>query len=329
MTIPKEGPKFDMRINPVYQVDWMNQAAGKHMAATKRRIRFRFGFSDAAALQAGETGSACRGEEHEVLLVWSLLSGKKVVSMDDRVVHISCEGKITQSRFETSFPLGYHTLKIIAHAVPPSRNVDSGWRQFDLLLDGLSFFAFAKLYSLGSKKGKQSSYLSVPRIVVNDNDSNSSSNPPSSACAYSHSPTMEDNRASKCTTDVVALPAHPVARMMSSKPLSQLDLLDLGPSEPYLTPTNDEFAPRIAAPELASFAMMSNQILSAYAPIPAPAFVAPPSQNSATSYSHTHQTPTEQSYGCQPRSRQQQHSYIGQSPSRQEQNLYQQSYQHQ
>ena len=293
------------------------------MAATKRRIRFRFGFSDKAALQAGETGPACRGEEHEVMLVWSLVSGKKIVTMDEQVLHSSCGGKLTQNRFEASWSLGYHTVKIIAHAAPPVRNVP-GLRQFDLLLDGLSFFDFVKLFELGTKKGKQRSNLSVSRITENINDS-SSYNLPSSVAQKS---TLEDTRDSSGTAVSSSFkptpsPIRPVVDSMSSEPSPQHDFLDSGPSESCGTPTNDEFAPQTAALEPVSFATLTNHIMSTYAPAPAPAsppvlalaneshtygfhgtadpsFVAPQFQ-----YSNNLLAPQKQSYYGQSQSRQQ------------------------
>jgi len=35
------------------------------------------GFSNHAAVEAGKVGAACRGEEHEIVLSLSVLSGKK------------------------------------------------------------------------------------------------------------------------------------------------------------------------------------------------------------------------------------------------------------
>ena len=40
----------------------------------------RFGFSNKEALDSGETGTACRGEEHDVTLIWSVASGKRIVA---------------------------------------------------------------------------------------------------------------------------------------------------------------------------------------------------------------------------------------------------------
>ena len=49
----------------------------------------RFGFTNQDALAAGETGTACRGEEHDITLIWSLTSGKRLVLADGQEVHYS------------------------------------------------------------------------------------------------------------------------------------------------------------------------------------------------------------------------------------------------
>ena len=53
---------------PVYQIDFSAVACGKNVASSKRRIRWRFGFSNKEALDSGETGTACRGEERELCI---------------------------------------------------------------------------------------------------------------------------------------------------------------------------------------------------------------------------------------------------------------------
>lgn len=133
---------------PVYSVDWHSEASGKRLGATKRRVRFRFGFANVQALDGGLTGVDCRGEEHELVLVWSLASGKRLVIVDGQEVHFSMGHKM-ESKFDTSFSMfGGHVFKIIAHATPPLSH-QPGFRQFDLQLDGRSFDTFPKIFELG------------------------------------------------------------------------------------------------------------------------------------------------------------------------------------
>ena len=106
----------------------------------------RFGFANLEALANGETGTACRGEEHDVTIVWSITSGKRLVLADGQEVHYS---NSRNNAFEFSWTMkGNHVLKIVAHASPPIQ-VNPGFRQYDFFVDGQSFFTFPKVFRLG------------------------------------------------------------------------------------------------------------------------------------------------------------------------------------
>jgi len=358
MTVPQQGSKFDMRSNPVYAVDWMNQASGKRVSATKRRVRFRFGFSDSEAIQAGETGPACRGEEHEVILVWSLTSGKKLVTMDGEEIHFSCGGKLTENNFETTWTMaGGHIVKLIAHAAPPLFPTP-GFKQYDLLLDGCSYFNFAKIFELGTKKNNMS-------MVVRNNGYNETYNnyslPPQSTSngpQFAQRPSLGDYRVSNSDP---ALPNHSspararteavdmLSSAPTSPPLEQQDLLDSGSVISSPTPTQDEFAPKMEAPTPPSFATISNQIMSAYTPTTttttsqeAPAVLALANEPHTYNYSNNNapamvspqsQTspPHQQNYYQQPQQQQQQQQqiYYQQQPEPPQQQTYYQQPQQQ
>jgi hypothetical protein len=106
----------------------------------------RFGFANPEALANGETGTACRGEEHDVTIVWSITSGKRLVLADGQEVHYS---NSRNNLFEFSWTMrGNHVLKIMAHASAPI-SAQPGFRQYDFFVDGQSFFTFPKVYRLG------------------------------------------------------------------------------------------------------------------------------------------------------------------------------------
>jgi len=135
----------------VYQIDFTALATGKRIASTKRRVRWRFGFTNLQALQAGETGTACRGEEHDVTLVWSITSGKRLVLADGQEVHYSIS---RNNDFDCSWTMrGGHVLKLVAHASPPI-GAPPGFRQYDFFIDGQSFFSMPKVYRLGLSTGR-------------------------------------------------------------------------------------------------------------------------------------------------------------------------------
>jgi hypothetical protein len=146
------APRYDLHRNPPYQINYRSKRAGKHITATKRRITFQFGFSSAKAIAAGETEANCRGEEHEVVLIWSHVSGKRELFMDGKPIHASKAAR-GNTKFQFMWGLGTHVLKIIANGTPPMGE-NSNQRQFDLLLDGISFFRFFKIYQLGRNEVK-------------------------------------------------------------------------------------------------------------------------------------------------------------------------------
>eukprot|EP00567_Pseudictyota_dubia_P009033 CAMPEP_0197460968 /NCGR_PEP_ID=MMETSP1175-20131217/55285_1 /TAXON_ID=1003142 /ORGANISM="Triceratium dubium, Strain CCMP147" /LENGTH=293 /DNA_ID=CAMNT_0042996149 /DNA_START=337 /DNA_END=1215 /DNA_ORIENTATION=+ len=146
---------------PVYQIDFTAVASGKRVAATKRRVRWRFGLSNRDALEAGETGTACRGEEHDVTIVWSVTSGKRLILADGQEVHYSTNrGGVLEYSWTMR---GNHVLKVVAHAAP-AMSATPGFRQYDLFIDGQSFFNMPKVYELGLK-GPIPSHARTPGVV--------------------------------------------------------------------------------------------------------------------------------------------------------------------
>ncbi|GKY90984.1 hypothetical protein MPSEU_000071200 [Mayamaea pseudoterrestris] len=145
------SPKYDFRINPVYHIDVQNLPTGKLLAATKRKVQFKFGFSNKTAIAQGLCGVDARGEEHEVTLVWSLVSGKRYVHADGQEVHYS-RGNRSETSFDCTWTMnGGHIIKVMAHAFPPV-NRGSGIHQFDLQLDGCSIYKMPKIYELGTDR---------------------------------------------------------------------------------------------------------------------------------------------------------------------------------
>lgn len=130
----------------VYQIDFNAVAAGKRVTSTKRKIRWRFGFANQKALADGLTGTDCRGEEHDVTIVWSITSGKRQIMMDGREVHYSTNrAGVLDHSWQTK---GNHVIKVTCHAAPPMSAMP-GFRQYDLSLDGQSFFTMPKVFQVG------------------------------------------------------------------------------------------------------------------------------------------------------------------------------------
>jgi len=145
---------------PTYQIDFAKSSKGKQISKTKRRISWKFGFMNEDAISAGRSGVECRGEEYEVTLIWSITSGKRVVLFNGDEVHYSLRPR--EGKFQYQWTMkGGHTIKIVGHAL--ALNKRHNWRQFDLLIDGLSYFDFRKIYELGAYEDSSSSAI-VPNI---------------------------------------------------------------------------------------------------------------------------------------------------------------------
>jgi len=107
-----------------YQIEFQVQNQGKQISASKRIIHFRFGFANASALSQGKTGTDCRGDEHDIVVTWSITGGKRAISMDGREVQYSAGKRANASRradiLETSWRLSDHVYELSCYAYKPS-----------------------------------------------------------------------------------------------------------------------------------------------------------------------------------------------------------------
>lgn len=150
---------MDLSRSTVYQVDYTIVNAGKTVSATKRRIRWRFGFASVEALDAGELGPQCRGEEHEIILNWSLTSGKRIVLVDGNEVF--AEIKPYETTLEYAWEMrGGHVVKIRG-SVSPKMWKDTTEKQFEMWLNGKKFSDFSQIFELGRVSSR-----SAPRKTV-------------------------------------------------------------------------------------------------------------------------------------------------------------------
>eukprot|EP00551_Chaetoceros_affinis_P017526 CAMPEP_0203691026 /NCGR_PEP_ID=MMETSP0091-20130426/3357_1 /ASSEMBLY_ACC=CAM_ASM_001089 /TAXON_ID=426623 /ORGANISM="Chaetoceros affinis, Strain CCMP159" /LENGTH=403 /DNA_ID=CAMNT_0050561379 /DNA_START=72 /DNA_END=1283 /DNA_ORIENTATION=+ len=132
----------------VYQVEFNAIATGKIIAMSKRQIRWRYGFPNQEAIDAGKSGTECRGEEHEVTLVWSVSSGKRMIMSNGKQLFI---GMNKSNTIENQWiDTRGNDIRLIAHMTPPV-NSPLGSRQYELLINGKSFFSLPKSYEIGLK----------------------------------------------------------------------------------------------------------------------------------------------------------------------------------
>ena len=102
--------------------------------------------SNLAAIRSGKTGKDCRGEEHEVELLWSIKSGKtRVLWNKQNISNLFREGHrsgMVDLAWKTNSD---HTIQIVAH----STTLPGVEHQYDLVVDGRSFFDLSTLADVG------------------------------------------------------------------------------------------------------------------------------------------------------------------------------------
>lgn len=132
----------------VYAIDCEIVNKGRRLAASKRRVCWKFGFPCQDSVDTGLTGTDCRGQEHQVVLVWSLTSGKQRVLADGVEVHFARQS--LQDKFECSWTMqGGHELKVVAHRLSPLFKQNTEFRQFELFVDGVSYSDMSQIFQLG------------------------------------------------------------------------------------------------------------------------------------------------------------------------------------
>jgi hypothetical protein len=124
------------------------------MSTTKRIIHFRFGFANSQALSQGRAGVDCRGEEHDLCVTWSITGGKRLISLDGREIQYSAGKRANTSRradiLECAWKMADHIFELKCYAYKPEKR-NSKFHQYNLTIDGRSFFELPEIFDLGLK----------------------------------------------------------------------------------------------------------------------------------------------------------------------------------
>lgn len=133
-----------------YQVDYSNSFVGRRISHTKRKVRFIFGFASQSAINRGLSGSACRGNEHEIVLVLSWASGKQRVTLDGKEIYQNVDRSASNGTFVLCFNVGQHVC-ILKGSIGLLAGVGFAVsKSYDLKIDGKSFFGLMKIFQLGN-----------------------------------------------------------------------------------------------------------------------------------------------------------------------------------
>ena len=106
-------------------IDFNATACGRCIGHSKRKVKFRF-------WQAIE--------EHELILIWSINSGKQVVLLDGRVIYSTVSRSSTVDISHTTHD--NTNFRLVAHRYQSS---ERGSYQYDLFINGTSFFSLPKM----------------------------------------------------------------------------------------------------------------------------------------------------------------------------------------
>ena len=142
-----------------YQIGFNVQNTGKQMMTSKRLIHFRFGFANAQALAAGKSGVDCRGEEHDLTITWSITGGKRQISIDGREIQYTAGKRANSARradiIEAAWKMSDHVFELKCYAYPPKAGSlekrNPKWKQYNLTIDGRSFFELPEIFDLGMR----------------------------------------------------------------------------------------------------------------------------------------------------------------------------------
>ena len=140
-----------------YQIEFKVINQGKQISASKRTLHYRFGFANAAAMAQGRTGIDCRGEEHDIVVLWSITGGKRSISFDGREIQYSAGKRANASRradiLEAAWRMGDNVYEMKCYAYKPAAGSpekrNPRWQQYSLIIDGRSFCDLPQVFDLG------------------------------------------------------------------------------------------------------------------------------------------------------------------------------------
>ena len=162
-----------------YQIQFHVQHQGKNIQGSKRVIHIRFGYANNVAISQG-TGVDCRGEEHDIVVFWSITGGKRSISMNGNEIQYEVGKRSNATRradiLEAAWRLGGHVYQLKFYAFKPSAGSPEKrspkWKQYSLFIDGKSYFDLPQIFDLGGRTGSSPAYPapSPPTVVRRSNE---------------------------------------------------------------------------------------------------------------------------------------------------------------
>jgi len=209
-----------------YAIDAELMNKGRRFALTKRRVRFCFGFGSKRALESGECGQSCRGEEHQVVLIWSLTSGKQRVLADGIEVHFARCGFTDNLDCQWTMKNG-HIIRVIGR-----RGLKGDISKFDLIIDGLSYWKMPQIYQLGGLREVKP----VRRRTLLPEDIIPSITSTGSTESAPHSPVVPTTTRPQAYQRAISAPA--TSHQQAPSPTTVLMDVSVGPTTNTVVPKN-------------------------------------------------------------------------------------------
>ena len=123
----------------IYKVRFHRKDCGKNIKSSKRVLTWRFGLAKGTGgIFGGIFGGKQTKKEHEITLIWSVTSGKRVILIDGLQRHYS-QGMWMKDTFKRRWSWKGIAIDMVAHSSRPVRGVDPTWIQYDLKLNGTRF----------------------------------------------------------------------------------------------------------------------------------------------------------------------------------------------
>jgi len=126
----------------VYRLHFSCENIGRYIGNTKRKIRWCFGFTNLH--DEGKCGIEFRGEEHEVELIWSVMSNKVNIFWNKRNISHYFPEKWVAGKIDVCWEsMSGEKFRIMAHE-SPIRSTP----QYDFFIDGISIFSLPHVSEL-------------------------------------------------------------------------------------------------------------------------------------------------------------------------------------
>lgn len=182
-----------VRSNMSYRIQFSRQYLGRYIANSKRKLTWRFGF----VVNSPDNSKALK--DHEIELVWSMKSGKKKLfwNKQDISTHVK---KGSRAKASDHVELKWESTDGVTFQVLACASPGVATQQYDLRVNGISFFSFPPKSRFVCASGKNGSHQTKLSSNVNVSKHEQDFN----LCAQSDSPVNKSLEAGDEVAEMVS-----------------------------------------------------------------------------------------------------------------------------